>query len=167
MLHCTTRLCWPASSPSCCYTVDSSPSRTLISAGGASPSSPSAIRSLLPSHRLSVGRSSIRSGKRHVSLPLRLWPFTKYAIGMPMKQGTNLLQNGHSTLQTLPSTSSVRLDPSQADIRQPSTRQAHVLISKHAGDILILILPIPIIWNLSLEFRQKITICILFSLGSA
>ncbi|KAF9631301.1 hypothetical protein BFW01_g2163 [Lasiodiplodia theobromae] len=35
------------------------------------------------------------------------------------------------------------------------------------SDILILILPIPIIWNLSLEFRQKITICILFSLGSA
>ncbi|KAL1615566.1 hypothetical protein SLS56_011773 [Neofusicoccum ribis] len=35
------------------------------------------------------------------------------------------------------------------------------------SDIFILILPLPVIWNLSLELRQKITLFILFALGSA
>ena len=34
------------------------------------------------------------------------------------------------------------------------------------GDLLILALPIPIVWSLSLKFRQKVTLSIVFAFGS-
>ncbi|KAH7051224.1 hypothetical protein B0J12DRAFT_81100 [Macrophomina phaseolina] len=69
--------------------------------------------------------------------------------------------NGPSTLRIPPSTSPV----CGRQHRIWNYMVANLFLP--LGDILILILPIPVIKSLSLELRQKITLYILFALGSA